>query len=181
MGRRKIRHFGGRWRAAYILRPGETLKDAISYDLRPEESLAPANVRSAIRDAPKPRLGKGSGRAGGARSATHKADHIRAFGIYPGTTVEECPICRFGMVVWKLWVESGRPDYSGNEASCFEPGSWEEKWEGNDEERLKCERFFSNYEACASLACWDVPVMCRTTQVNEKERKPCGDMRDVMI
>jgi len=41
----------------------------------------------------RPRVGKGSGRAGGARAATHARSHRK---YYPGTTPENCYACQHG-------------------------------------------------------------------------------------
>jgi len=121
MARRKIRHFG-----PYI------------YDLSPDEVLVTPDGLKALGTIPienKPRLGKGSGRAGGARSSTHKRDHLRCGRVYLGTTVENCPICRYGIRLWLLWEETG---------------GWREEWfaywEGNDGERQEFERFVADYK-----------------------------------
>ena len=45
----------------------------------------------------KPKLGPGSGRAGGARAATHYRSHVAGGWVPPGTKPEECHICWHGL------------------------------------------------------------------------------------
>jgi len=45
----------------------------------------------------KPRVGPGSGRAGGGRAAAHYRSHVADGWITPGTKPEECHICRDGL------------------------------------------------------------------------------------
>src|SRR5258708_28770791 len=90
MGRRKIRHFG-----------------PYAYEISPEDNLvALLPPGFVVKERPKPRHGPGSGRAGGARSAIHVTDHVSRGRVYLGTSVTDCPICRYGMVVWNLWENS---------------------------------------------------------------------------
>jgi hypothetical protein len=119
MARRKIRHSG-----------------PFAYSLNPEEVLAlpSANVVGL-----KPRIGTGSGRAGGARSVTHRIDHLKR--VYPGTTVMECPICKYGIKIWNLW----------NEAKYDTKDAWLMYWEGRDEARRDCEYVLGLYEAHSQL------------------------------
>jgi hypothetical protein len=141
MGRHKIRHFEGK---AYRLYPGETLEQAVEFcNLCAEDILffgteTEAETLRVEWNADKPRVGKGSGRAGGARGATHAVDHRKH--VHPGTPVEVCPICKYGMKLWRLWILTGRNAYRDN-SLAFEPGSWGGYWEGNDEERRQCEEF----------------------------------------
>jgi len=151
MARPKIRHFEGK---AYRLRPGETLEQAVArdklYTLSDEEIIWMGMEIPGPRKLgkwEKPRVGKGSGRAGGARGATHAVDHRRL--VHPGTTVHDCPICQYGIKLWRLWNQTvGGPPRIGESSGCgFEPGSWEAYWEGNDGERRGYEEFFDHYES----------------------------------
>jgi hypothetical protein len=128
MGRRKIRHFGSE-----------------SYEVPEEESLIDAGYlarmrQCKIRDESRPKLGPGSGRAGGARSVAHKRDHIWRVGR--GVKSESCPICFYGLEVWNLWIEG-----TWREAWC-------KHWECRESERTKCELFFAAYES-ERIAWWN--------------------------
>jgi len=114
MARRKIRHFG-----------------PFAYNLTPDEILGTPKLK---RIEIKPRHGFGSGRAGGARSATHKRDHRRYVDL--DTKPENCPICKYGMKVWTLWV---------NSAGGIGEEEWLAFWEGQDERRREFERFVGTY------------------------------------
>jgi hypothetical protein len=115
MGRRKIRHSGPH---AYALNPDEIL---------------PISAMVRI----KPRLGRGSGRAGGARSSTHRRDH--AHRVHAGTKPENCPICRFGASVWDLWLDS-----KGGTSEA-----WLEYWECRMGELDTFLMFLADYEVYA--------------------------------
>lgn len=57
--------------------------------------------------------GTGSGKAGGARTATHNAHHW--FGAGENVPPQECPRCQYGSGLWNLWAKYGyhlriRPD-----------------------------------------------------------------------
>lgn len=51
-------------------------------------------------EVPRPRFGKGSGRSGGARAATHKRSHLK---FAPDTKPEECYICQRGLAQAKRY------------------------------------------------------------------------------
>lgn len=165
MGRRKIRHFGPE---AYSLSPEESLFTSC---------LTKIEIQQRFGE-PKPRLGKGSGRAGGARSSVHKTDHLGRFRVYPGTKVESCPICTWGMKIWNLW-ESTRRGY-GEE--------WQLFWEGRDEERRHFENFAENYEADESIR--RDALFWESDFLEEKEReqssagrsgRPKNNLEDVLL
>jgi hypothetical protein len=112
------------------------------YYLPVEEQLIDPELHRSTRGVPlssmfgnleQPRLGRGSGRAGGARSAAHQKHHVWRVGT--GIKVEECPICLYGLEVWNLWLEGTRRE------------AWHRYWECDKEERERCELVFMYYKS----------------------------------
>jgi len=62
----------------------------------------------------KPRVGPGSGRAGGGRAAAHYSKHVAGGRVPKGTKPEDCYICRSGGMQSWLWmrfhIEEGPPE-----------------------------------------------------------------------
>jgi hypothetical protein len=66
----------------------------------------------------------------------HKKVHLGKGYVYAETRPEDCPICHYGMKVWRLW-----------ENSRYGPGEeWATYWEGRENERKTFEQFVENYE-----------------------------------
>ena len=93
----------------------------LDYPLEPHEILVTPGMVFGCKT--KPRLGRGGGRAAGARSSVHSRLHK----FWVCLSTEDCPICRFGMNVWKLWLESQR----------VEREEWIAFWEGREDEKAE--------------------------------------------
>jgi hypothetical protein len=67
------------------------------YGLVDRSKIKRSHHRPKLSQGAKPRVGPGSGRAGGARAATHYRSHVAGGWVPPGTKPEECHICRDGL------------------------------------------------------------------------------------
>ena len=169
MGRHKIRHFDS---SHYEPDPHEVWREVI---------VSPANTvwlkrrdrlrKQGIDPYNRPRFGPGSGRAGGARAATHRVDHIRAGRIEPETSPQECPICRFGSKIWKLWNATNREE-------------WELFWDEREQERDEFERFVDEYKAATTyddLSDEEYYPPPPQDPIGRSSDDKTSDMQDVMI
>jgi len=128
------------------------LRGGPSYEMDPEDNLFdlgmgeigknyiwPKWARKRDEKFSRPHFGKGSGRAGGARSATHKKDHMGKWGIR--AVPSECPICRYSLNHWRVWIEHGLDSEEWNalwEWAGFMEGN-RPQWEDALERKRLCE------------------------------------------